>query len=129
VLPGGVANPDQLRTKPHAVRFVRRFFESGRPVAAICHAPWTLVDAGVVEGRMVTSWPSLRTDLTNAGAEWADEEVRVCAHGPNVLITSRNPDDLPAFCRTLVEELATGRTQPTGEPLPERPRIPESLTR
>jgi protease I len=107
VLPGGVANPDQLRTKPEAVNFVRRFFESGRPVAAICHAPWTLIDAGVASGRMVTSWPSLKVDLTNAGAEWMDQEVVVCPHGPNTLITSRNPDDLPVFCRTLLEHFAT----------------------
>ena len=104
VLPGGVANPDQLRTKPEAVEFVRAFFESGRPVGAICHAPWTLVEAGVLDGRTVTSWPSLRTDLRNAGAEWVDEEVHVDAG----LVTSRKPDDLPAFNAKIVEEFAEG---------------------
>lgn len=106
VLPGGVANPDQLRTKEKAVEFARAFFDRGKPVAAICHAPWTLVEAGVVQGRTVTSWPSLRTDLRNAGATWVDEEVVVCTGGPNVLITSRKPDDLKAFCNQLVETFA-----------------------
>lgn len=101
VLPGGVANPDFLRADADAVRFVRDFVASGKPVAAICHAPWTLVEAGVVDGRTVTSWPSLRTDLVNAGATWVDEEVYVDDH----LITSRNPDDLPAFCKALIDEL------------------------
>src|SRR6266487_3748112 len=95
VLPGGVANPDQLRMNMDAVRFVREFFEQGKPVAAICHAPWTLVEADVVRGRTLTSWPSLRTDLANAGATWVDEEVVRCEKGPNVLVTSRRPDDLP----------------------------------
>lgn len=104
VLPGGVANPDQLRTKAEAVEFVRAFFEAGKPVGAICHAPWTLVEAGVLDGRTVTSWPSLRTDLRNAGAEWVDEEV----HVDQGLVTSRRPDDLPAFNAKLVEELAEG---------------------
>jgi protease I len=103
VLPGGVANPDQLRTDPASVAFARSFFEAGKPVAAICHAPWTLIEAGVVRGRTLTSWPSLRTDLANAGATWVDEEVVTCDSGPNVLITSRRPNDLPAFCRTLTE--------------------------
>lgn len=102
VLPGGVANPDQLRTKEEAVAFVRDFFAAGKPVGAICHAPWTLVEAGVVEGRTVTSWPSLRTDLRNAGAEWVDEEV----HVDQGLVTSRKPDDLPAFSAKIVEEFA-----------------------
>jgi protease I len=102
VLPGGVANPDFLRTQPEAVRFVREFFAHGKPVAAICHAPWTLVEAGVLPGRRLTSWPSLRTDLRNAGAEWVDEEVVVDQR----LISSRKPDDLPAFCKALVEEIA-----------------------
>jgi protease I len=102
VLPGGVANPDFLRTQPEAVRFVREFFEHGKPVAAICHAPWTLVEAGVLPGRRLTSWPSLRTDLRNAGAEWVDEEVVVDQR----LVSSRKPDDLPAFCKALVEEIA-----------------------
>jgi protease I len=104
VLPGGVANPDFLRADRDAVSFVKAFFEAGKPVAAICHGPWTLIDAGVVEGRTVTSWPSLQTDLRNAGATWVDEEV----HVDEGLVTSRNPDDLPAFCSKLVEELAEG---------------------
>ncbi|GAA1586527.1 type 1 glutamine amidotransferase domain-containing protein [Actinoplanes couchii] len=102
VLPGGVANPDFLRADADAVRFVRDFVAAGKPVAAICHAPWTLVEAGVLDGRTVTSWPSLRTDLANAGATWVDEEVFVDDH----LITSRKPDDLPAFCKALLEQLA-----------------------
>ena len=109
VLPGGVANPDILRTHAAAVHFTRSFFDSGRPVAAICHAPWTLIDADVVRGRMITSWPSLRTDLLNAGANWVDEEVVVCSRGPNTLVSSRKPDDLPAFCSTMVGTFAAGR--------------------
>ncbi|MCX5588299.1 type 1 glutamine amidotransferase domain-containing protein [Streptomyces erythrochromogenes] len=104
VLPGGVANPDALRMDARAVAFVQGFFRAGRPVAAICHAPWTLVEAGTVGGRTVTSWPSLATDLRNAGATWVDEEVRVCRAAPGTLITSRRPDDLDAFCTTLVDE-------------------------
>jgi len=103
VLPGGVANPDQLRTIPAAVAFVRSFFTAGKPVAAICHAPWTLIEADVVYGRTLTSWPSLRTDLVNTDATWVDEEVVQCENGPNVLVTSRKPDDLPAFCKTFTE--------------------------
>ncbi|WP_131737784.1 type 1 glutamine amidotransferase domain-containing protein [Actinomadura roseirufa] len=103
VLPGGVANPDFLRTDPAAVAFARAFFDAGKPVAAICHAPWTLIEAGVVRGRTMTSWPSLRTDLRNAGATWVDEEVRVCEAGPNTLVTSRRPDDLKAFCQRTIE--------------------------
>jgi protease I len=106
VLPGGVANPDQLRTEPEAVAFARSFFDDGKPVAAICHAPWTLVEADVVRDRTVTSWPSLRTDLRNAGATWVDEQLVRCTEGPNVLVTSRKPDDLPAFCSALVEAFA-----------------------
>ncbi|MFJ1756963.1 type 1 glutamine amidotransferase domain-containing protein [Kitasatospora sp. NPDC088134] len=106
VLPGGVANPDFLRTDPDAVAFVRGFFEAGKPVAVICHGPWTLVEADVLRDRTLTSWPSLRTDLTNAGAEWVDREVTVCANGPNVLLSSRKPDDLPAFNRALVHTFA-----------------------
>jgi protease I len=104
VLPGGVANPDNLRTIPAAVEFARAFFEAGKPVAAICHAPWTLVEAGVVDGRTLTSWPSLKTDITNAGGEWVDEEV----HVDSGLVTSRKPDDLDAFCAKTVEEIAEG---------------------
>lgn len=101
VLPGGVANPDALRTDEGAVAFVRDFVGSGRPVAAICHAPWTLVEADTVRGRRMTSWPSLQTDIRNAGGEWVDEEVVV----DDNLITSRNPDDLPAFNRALLAAL------------------------
>jgi protease I len=101
VLPGGVANPDQLRTVPHAVRFVRQFARTGRIVAAICHAPWTLIDAGLVDGRHLTSWPSLRTDLVHAGARWSDEPVVVDGN----LISSRKPDDLPVFCAALLEKV------------------------
>ena len=104
VLPGGVANPDQLRTKPEALEFVRHFFEAGKPVAAICHAPWTLIEADVVRGRTLTSFPSLQTDLRNAGAEWVDEEV----HVDQGLVTSRKPDDLDAFNAKLLEEVAEG---------------------
>ncbi|MDX6761407.1 MULTISPECIES: type 1 glutamine amidotransferase domain-containing protein [Streptomyces] len=104
VLPGGVANPDALRMDERAVAFVRDFFRTGRPVAAICHAPWTLVEADTVRDRTLTSWPSLATDLRNAGATWVDEEVRVCRAAPGTLITSRRPDDLDAFCTTLVDE-------------------------
>jgi len=106
VLPGGVANPDQLRTKPGAVAFVREFVDAGKPVAAICHAPWTLIEAGAVKDKTLTSWPSLRTDLTNAGATWVDEQVRVDPSGGWTLVTSRRPDDLPAFCREAVRAFA-----------------------
>jgi protease I len=104
VLPGGVANPDILRTVDDAVSFTRAFFEDGKPVAAICHGPWTLVEADVVRGRTLTSWPSVRTDIRNAGGQWVDEEV----HVDSGLVTSRNPDDLPAFCSKMVEEIAEG---------------------
>ncbi|MFE6281873.1 type 1 glutamine amidotransferase domain-containing protein [Streptomyces sp. NPDC057877] len=106
VLPGGVANPDFLRLDGTAVAFVRDFFTRGRPVAAICHAPWTLVEADVVRDRTLTSWPSLRTDLRNAGATWVDEQVAVCGNGPNTLVTSRKPDDLKVFCETFLEVFA-----------------------
>jgi protease I len=103
VLPGGVANPDELRTDEVAVGFIRAFLEGDKVVAAICHAPWTLVEADAVSGRRLTSWPSLRTDLRNAGADWVDEEVVVDVDGgPGTLITSRNPDDIPAFTRQLI---------------------------
>ena len=105
LLPGGVANPDQLRTKPEAVRFVKAFFEAGKPMAVICHGPWTLVEAGVVRGLKMTSWPSLATDLRNAGAEWVDEEVVV----DRGVVSSRMPDDIPAFNRKMIEEFTGGR--------------------
>lgn len=105
LLPGGVANPDQLRMQPKAVEFVRSFFESHKPVAAICHGPWTLIEAGVVEGRTMTSWPSLKTDLRNAGANWVDEEVVV----DKGLVSSRKPADIPAFNRKMIEEFSAGR--------------------
>lgn len=104
VLPGGVFNPDALRVDDRAVNFVRDFFDQSKPVAAICHGPWMLVEAGVVKDRKVTSWPSLKTDLNNAGAIWVDEEC-VCDQG---LVTSRKPDDLPAFCKKAIEEFAEG---------------------
>jgi protease I len=104
VLPGGVANPDFLRTDEDAVAFARAFFEQSKPVGVICHGPWTLVEADVVRGRKVTSWPSLQTDLRNAGAEWVDEEVVV----DQGLVSSRKPDDLPAFCAKIVEEFCEG---------------------
>jgi protease I len=116
VQPGGVANADFLRTNEQAVRFVRDFFTAGKPVAAICHGPWMLVEADVLRGRTVTSWPSLKTDIRNAGGTWVDEEV----HTDQGLVTSRKPDDLPAFCRKLVEEFAEGIHTPrpvTDEPV------------
>jgi protease I len=100
-----VANPDFLRADESAVSFTRAFFEAGKPVAAICHGPWTLVEADVVRGRTLTSWPSLKTDIRNAGGTWVDEEV----HVDSGLVTSRNPDDLPAFCDKAVEEICEGR--------------------
>ncbi len=106
VLPGGVANPDALRTDDKAVAFTKAFFTAGKPVAAICHASWTLVEADVVRGRRMTSWPSLSTDLTNAGASWVDEQVVVDTSGPNTLVTSRNPDDLDAFNEALLTAVA-----------------------
>src|SRR5438552_16955945 len=99
VLPGGVVNPDRLRINKDAMQFVHAFFEAGKPVGAICHGPWSLVETGVVAGRTVTSWPSLQTDIRNAGGTWVDEEV----HTEQGLVTSRKPADLPAFCRTIVE--------------------------
>jgi protease I len=105
VLPGGVANPDFLRADEDAVNFVRAFFEQAKPVGVICHGPWTLVEADVVRGRTLTSWPSVKTDLVNAGANWVDEEV----HVDEGLVSSRKPDDLPAFCAKIVEEFAEGK--------------------
>jgi protease I len=104
VLPGGVANPDFLRMDQDAVDFIRGFFEQGKPVGVICHGPWTLVEADVLRGRTITSWPSLKTDIRNAGGTWVDEEV-VTDQG---LVSSRNPDDLPAFCSKIIEEFAEG---------------------
>jgi protease I len=104
VLPGGVINPDQLRLVPEAIDFIRSIVQAGKPIAAICHGPWTLIDAGAVKGRRMTSWPSLKTDLANAGAQWEDSEV-VTDRG---LVTSRKPDDLPAFCAKMIEEFAEG---------------------
>jgi protease I len=104
ILPGGVINPDILRTHDDAMAFVKRFFEQGKPVGAICHGPWSLVETGVVAGRTVTSWPSLKTDIRNAGGTWVDEQIVV----DRGLFTSRRPDDLPVFCAKLVEEVAEG---------------------
>ena len=116
VLPGGVANPDALRTDPRAVTFVREFFEADKPVAAICHAPWMLVEAGVLKGRTVTSWPSLRTDIENAGGTWVDREVQV----EQKLVTSRKPDDLQAFDRALVELFAASAADEAVDSLSEQ---------
>lgn len=110
ILPGGVFNPDALRMDEDAVDFVRDFVKSGKPVGVICHGPWVMIEADVVRGRRMTSWPSVRTDLRNAGADVVDEEVVV----DNGLVSSRNPDDLPAFCRKIVEEFAEGRHPPEG---------------
>ena len=105
VLPGGVVNPDKLRMNKKAVAFVRKFFEQKKPVAAICHGPWLLVEADVVSGRTLTSWSSLKADIINAGGKWVDKEVQV----DNGLVTSRKPDDLDAFCKKAIEEFAEGR--------------------
>jgi protease I len=105
VLPGGVANPDQLRTDKRAIQFVQAIFSAGKPVGVICHGPWTLVEADLVGGRKLTSWPSLQTDIRNAGGEWVDEEVVV----DQGLVSSRKPEDLPAFCAKIIEEFAEGR--------------------
>ena len=105
VLPGGVINPDALRLEAEAIAFIGAFVEAGKPIAAICHGPWPLIDANAVKGRRMTSWPSLKADLTNAGAHWVDETVVV----DNGLVTSRNPDDLPAFCAKMIEAFAESR--------------------
>jgi protease I len=107
MLPGGVANPDNLRTQPKAVAFAKAFFDAGKPVGVICHGPWTLVEADVVRGRTLTSWPSLQTDIRNAGGTWVDEEVVVCTAGPNTMVSSRKPDDLKAFCQQLVDTFSS----------------------
>jgi protease I len=107
VLPGGVANPDMLRTEPRAVEFVKSFFTDARPVAVICHGPWTLVEAGVLEGRTITSWPSLQTDIRNSGGTWVDETV----HVDGMLVSSRKPDDLPAFCEQMLGQFAAHGTR------------------
>lgn len=107
VLPGGVMNPDRLRIEPAAINFIRQFVSSGKTVAAICHGPWTLVEAGVVSGKKMTSWPSLKTDLKNAGANWVDQEVVTDGQ----FITSRRPDDIPAFSRTIIESVSRGAQQ------------------
>lgn len=104
MLPGGVANPDQLRTQPKAVQFIKAFFDTGKPVGVICHGPWTLIEAGVLKGRTITSWPSLKTDLVNAGAKWVDQEVAV----DGLLVSSRKPGDLPAFNKRLIEIIGEG---------------------
>ena len=111
VIPGGVGNPDTMRMDENAVEFTRQFFEQGKPVGVICHGPWMLVEAGVVRGRTVTSWPSLRTDIRNAGGDWVDEQVVV----DDGLVTSRKPDDLPAFNAKIVEEFAEGRHERQAE--------------
>ncbi|MDQ2823906.1 MAG: type 1 glutamine amidotransferase [Verrucomicrobiota bacterium] len=111
MIPGGLMNPDQLRATPEALDFVRHFFEEGKPVAAICHAPWVLIDAGVVRGRTLTSWPAIKTDVKNAGGNWVNEEVVV----DNGLVTSRKPDDIPAFNEKMIEEFARGKHAPKRE--------------
>src|SRR2546429_9257634 len=105
MIPGGLMNPDQLRSTPEALEFTRHFFEEGKPVAAICHAPWVLIDAGVVRGRKLTSWPAIKSDVKNAGGKWGNEEVVV----DNGLVTSRKPDDIPAFNRKMIEEFCEGK--------------------
>jgi len=108
LIPGGVGNPDQLRGDENAVNFTREFGESGKPMAVICHGPWLLVESGLARGRTITSWPSIQTDIRNAGGNWVDEEVVVCTEGPNTLVSSRKPDDLKAFCQQLVDTFSGG---------------------
>jgi protease I len=110
LIPGGLMNPDELRSTPEATDFARHFFDQGKPVAAICHAPWVLIDAGVVDGRTLTSWPAIKTDVKNAGGTWVDEEVVV----DQGLVTSRKPDDIPAFNEKMIEEFAKGKQSPKG---------------
>ena len=116
LLPGGVANPDQLRGMPKAVQFVKRFVDSGKPIGVICHGPWTLVEAGAVKGLKITSWPTLKTDLKNAGASWVDEQVVV----DRGIVSSRKPDDIPAFSRKLIEEIGEGKHKGDGARAPAR---------
>ncbi|CAA0091478.1 Putative cysteine protease YraA [Mycolicibacterium vanbaalenii] len=106
VLPGGVANPDNLRMDTASMNLIKGFLGAGKPIAVICHGPWTLIEADAVRDRSITSWPSLQTDLRNAGAHWVDEQVVTCTNGPSTLVSSRNPDDLPAFCDALVDVFA-----------------------
>ena len=116
-IPGGVGNPDQLRTDENVVRFLQDFYESGKPIAAICHGPWVLVESGIVRGRKLTSWPSLQTDIRNAGGEWVDEKVVV----DQGIVTSRKPDDIPAFNKKMIEEFAEGRHE--GAPAPKQATV------
>ena len=111
MIPGGVGNPDQLRGDENAVSFVRGFHDAKKPMAVICHGPWMLVESGVVRGKRLTSWPTLQTDIRNAGGEWVDEQVVVCPSGPNVLVSSRKPADLPAFNAALVEQFSQHRAK------------------
>jgi len=114
MIPGGLMNPDALRSNDDALEFTRHFFREGKPVAAICHGPWVLIDAGVVRGRMLTSWPAIKTDVKNAGGKWINEEVVV----DNGLVTSRKPDDIPAFNKKMIEEFCEGRHEAMPTPAP-----------
>ncbi len=123
VLPGGVMNPDKLRIDEEAVQFVSQFMVAGKPIAAICHAPWLLIETGIIDGRTITSWPSLKADLTNAGGNWVDEEVVV----DNGLITSRKPEDIPAFCKKVIEEIAEGVHAPLGSQTKVKPDVDRAI--
>lgn len=114
MLPGGVANADRLRTDPDAVDLVKAFFDTGRPVAVICHGPWAIVEADRVQDRTLTSWPSLQTDIRNAGGSWVDAEVQVCSNGPNILVSSRKPDDLPAFNAAMLKAFSSAQASVGG---------------
>jgi deglycase len=114
LIPGGIMNPDALRSNEDALEFTRHFFHEGKPVAAICHAPWVLIDAGVVRGRTLTSWPAIKTDVKNAGGNWVNQEIVV----DNGLVTSRKPDDIPAFNRKMIEEFCEGRHEVAGAAIP-----------